>query len=259
MNSKSVGSQVVEVDFDSPIFDNAVQDEDFDTPVRININPAAAKPKVEGGSPPDANLLDLDDDETLNKLGGGSFRRIKPEGDGWVRFALAQPAVLLKTHLHPVKHSPILCLGKDAPCCQLLNEARDVVGVLAISYPAADPRSGGLRKGEPAQIHAAYVSLSPSAARRMKDLLPEGTTSIFTPDWKMKKKANGAIGYEFAVQAPVAAYSQLGLEKQAQELLAPYRDGKKLRERLARTMTALEIKTLAKGDTDPKLDDPEEL
>jgi hypothetical protein len=245
---------VVDVDFDSPIFDNATEDVDFEKPTVVKPKPAAAaKPK------PEDDLLDLDDEGTLNKLGGGSFRRIKPEGDGWVRFTLAQPAILVKTHLHPIKRSPIACLGKDAPCCQFLDESRDTVGVLSIAYPAADPRTGALRKGQPVEIQAAYVSLSPSAARRMKDLLPEGTSSIFTPDWKMKKKPNGAVGYEFAVQAPVAAYRQLGLEKQAQELLAPYRDGKKLRERLARTMTALEIKTLAKGDTDPKLDDPAEM
>ena len=66
------------------------------------------------------------------------------------------------------------------------------------------------------------------------------------------EKSNG-IGYEYAVQRTTPAYKTLGLEKQAEELIAPYKEGVKLRKRVAKPMSVVEVRLLLTGET-PEVD-----
>jgi len=246
MSPKSVGSQVVEVDFDSPIFDGAVADEDFDTPVRITINPTAAKPK-----PEDDDLLDLSDEATLDKLSTGGFLRLRPEGHNVIRLAFFKPAIHEKTHYSQERSKTFRCLqSAGAICCKHLGEARDAIGVLAVQYVGASAKDGALKKGTDPDIRAGYVTLSKSALVSMRRSLPEGA-SLYSVDWTMWKRANG-IGYEYA-QRPLA-YKALGLDKQVEELIAPFKDGMKLRQRVAKPISAAEVTVLITGEP-PDLDD----
>jgi hypothetical protein len=252
MSSKSVGSQVVEVDFDSPIFDGAVADEDFDTPTTITTtnNPKAAKPK-----PEDDDLLDLSDEATLDKLSTGGFLRLRPEGHNVIRVAFFKPAVHEKTHYSQERSKTFRCLqSAGSICCKQLGEARDAIGVLAVQYVGASTKDGALKKGTDPDLRAGYVTLSKSALVSMRRSLPEGA-SLYSVDWTMWKRANG-IGYEYA-QRPLA-YKALGLEKQVEELIAPYKDGVKLRQRVAKPMSVAEVTVLITGEP-PELDDVKQL
>jgi ABC-type uncharacterized transport system ATPase subunit len=94
----------------------------------------------------------------------------------------------------------------------------------------------------------------------MRQQLQEGETP-YSPDWKILKKTNG-IGFEYFRQRTVPLYKMLGLEKQVEEMLQPYRDGATLRKRIVKPMTLLEVKMLVTGsapELESKLDDLETL
>ena len=90
----------------------------------------------------------------------------------------------------------------------------------------------------------------------MRKSLPEGST-VYSTDWKIWKKSNG-IGYDYAVQRTVPVYKTLRLEGQVEELIAPYKDGVKLRKRVAKPMSAMEVRLLLTGET-PEFDDDKRL
>ena len=80
---------------------------------------------------------------------------------------------------------------------------------------------------------------------------------MYSTDWKIWKKSNG-IGYDYAVQRTVPVYKTLRLEGQVEELIAPYKDGVKLRKRVAKPMSAMEVRLLLTGET-PEFDDDKRL
>ena len=66
------------------------------------------------------------------------------------------------------------------------------------------------------------------------------------------------------MQRTTPAYKTLGLERQVEELVAPYKDGVKLRKRVAKPMTTIEVRFLLTGesqdlDEGKRLDDIEEM
>jgi hypothetical protein len=240
--------EAVEVDFDTEFPD---QDHDYEpTVVKLTNNPApAVRPKDDDG------LLDLSDEATLDKLSTGGFLRLRPEGHNVIRLAFFKPAIHEKTHFSQERSKTFRCLqSPGAICCKQLGEARDAIGVLAVQYVGASAKDGALKKGTDPDLRAGYVTLSKSALVSMRRSLPEGA-SLYSVDWTMWKRASG-IGYEYA-QRPLA-YKALGLEKQVEELIAPYKDGVRLRQRVAKPMSATEVTMLITGEP-PDLDDGKQL
>jgi hypothetical protein len=131
-----------------------------------------------------------------------------------------------------------------------------VIGVLAIQYGGASVKDGSLKKGADPELRVGYVTLSKSALVSMRKGLPEGAT-LYSADWKIWKRSNG-IGYEYSVQRPTPLYKTLNLTKQVEELIAPYKDGAKLRRGAAKPMTAVEVKLLLTGEA-PELDAGKQL
>jgi hypothetical protein len=242
-------------------FDTVLPETDFDPELvlRIPINPSTSpQPKTE-----DDVLLDLSDEATLDKLSTGGFLRIRPEGQNVISVAFFNPAVQAKTHYSTERNKTIPCLQpKSDYCCKQLGESRDVIGVLAIQYGGASTKDGTLKKGIDPDLRIGYVTLSRSALNSMRNNLPDGAT-LYSSDWKIWKRSNG-IGYEYAVQRTPPAYKTLNLEKEVEELIAPYKDGKKLQKRVAKPMTVTEVKFLLTGgaselDDDKQLDDIEKM
>jgi hypothetical protein len=251
MNQNFETPEAVDVDFDTEFPD---QDHDHEpTVVKPTKNPApAARPKDE-----DDGLLDLSDEATLDKLSSGGFLRIRPEGQNVISVAFFKPAVQAKTHYSQERNKTIPCLQPVSDyCCKQLGEARDVIGVLAIQYGGASAKDGALKKGNDPDLRVGYVTLSRSALVSMRKGLPEGAT-LYSADWKIWKRSNG-IGYEYAVQRPEPLYKTLNLEKQVEELIAPYADGAKLRKRVAKPMSVIEVKLLITGEA-PELDEGKQL
>jgi hypothetical protein len=257
MPQNLINSQVVDVDTDTGFDDVAwtKEFEDFDQPVKF---PQAPKRPKE-----DEGLLDLSDESTLDKLSAGGFLRFRPEGQNVISVSFFRPAVQAKTHYSQERNKTIPCLQpKSDYCCKQLGEARDVIGVLAIQYCGASQKDGALKKGSDPDLRVGYVTLSRSALASMRKALPEGG-SLYSADWKIWKR-NSGIGYEYAVQRPTPAYKTLGLEQQVEELIAPYKDGVKLRQRVAKPMSVAEVKLLVTGqppelDGSKQLDDVEEM
>jgi hypothetical protein len=241
----------IDVDFDTEFPD---QDHDQEpTVVKPTKNPApAAEAKDE-----DDGLLDLSDEATLDKLSSGGFLRIRPEGQNVISVAFFKPAVQAKTHYSQERNKTIPCLQPTSDyCCKQLGDARDVIGVLAVQYGGASTKDGTLKKGSDPDLRVGYVTLSKSALISMRKGLPEGAT-LYSADWKIWKRSNG-IGYEYSVQRATPAYKMLGLEKQVEELIAPYKDGVKLRKRVAKPMSVIEVKLLITGEAS-ELDDGKQL
>jgi hypothetical protein len=250
-NSKvSEPNDVIEVDFDT-VFPDEDPNFDPEQPVKIPA-PTPIRPKQE-----DDGLLDLSDESTLDRLAAGGFLRIRPEGQNVISVALFKPAVLAATHYFQEKNKVFRCLQPSSDyCCKQLGEARDVIGVLAVQYCGASPKDATLKKGTDPDLRVGYMSLSKSALNSMRKGLPEGS-SLYGVDWKCWKRNNG-IGYEFAVQRLTPAYKTLSLDEQVQELIAPYKDGTKLRKRVAKPMTMVEVKLLFTGEA-PELRDDKQL
>ena len=237
-------NDVIDVDFDTVFPD---EDPNFDPDQPIKIHAPTPMPKQE-----DDGLLDLSDEGTLDKLSAGGFMRIRPEGQNVVSVAFFVPAVQAKTHYSQERNKIIPCLQpKSDYCCKRLGEAKDTVGVLAVQYNGAATKDGALKRGTDPDLRVGYVTLSRPALASMRKALPEGT-SLYSVDWKIWKRSNG-IGYEYAVQRLMPAYKTLNLEKQVEELVAPYKDGTKLRKRVAKPITLVEVKMLL-GEG-PELDD----
>jgi len=243
--------EAVEVDFNTEFPDQDFEDQP--TIIKLTKNPAPTKrPKDE-----DDGLLDLSDEATLDKLSSGGFLRIRPEGQNVISVAFFKPALLAKTHYSPERNKTIPCLQPTSDyCCKQLGEPRDVIGVLAVQYCGASTKDGALKKGTDPDLRVGYVTLSRSALASMRKSLPEGA-SLYSADWKIWKRANG-IGYEYSVQRVTPAYKTLNLEKQAEELVAPYKDGVKLRKRVAKPMSVIEVKLLLTGEA-PDLDEGKQL
>jgi hypothetical protein len=245
----------VEVTFDNVdiLFPGEGVDNDPDEkPVRI----IPTKPQ------PQDDLLDLSDESVLDKLASGGFMRIKPEGSGVISVALFKPAVHARTHYVQGKNKIIPCLQPTSDfCCKTFGEARDTVGCLCVQYGAASQKDGNLKKGQDVDLKAGYITLSRSALRTMKQSLQENQT-FYSVDWKIAKRGGNAIGFEYFRQRDTPAYITLKLEKQVEDLIAPYKDGATLRKRIVKPMTLLEMKMLVTGsapDLDGKLDDIETL
>jgi len=245
----SAPNDVIEVDFDT-VFPDEDPNVDPEEPVRI---PAPTiRPKHE-----EAGLLDLSDEATLDKLSAGGFLRIRPEGRNVISVAFFKPAVQAKTHYSQERNKTLPCLQpKSDYCCKHLGEAKDVIGVLAVQYNGASTKDGALKKGTDPDLRVGYVTLSSSALISMRKALPEGA-SVYSTDWKIWKRSNG-IGYEYAVQGLTPAYKTLSLDKHVEELIAPYKDGTKLRKRVAKPMTLVEVKLLLTGGA-PELGDDKQL
>jgi hypothetical protein len=246
----------VEVTFDNLdiVFPGEGVDNDPDEqPVRI-------APAVKPQPKPDADMLDLSDEATLDRVTSGTFMRIKPEGSGVISVTLFPPAIQAKTHYHQGKNKALPCLQPISDfCCTALGEARDTVALLSVQYNGASSKDGSLKKGVDPDIKVGYINLSRSALRTMRQQLQEGET-LYSTDWKIMKKTNG-IGFEYFRQRTVPLYKVLGLEKQVDEVVSPYRNGVTLRKRIVKPMTLLEMKMLVNGvpESDAKLDDIETM
>lgn len=241
----------IDVDFDTEFPD---QDHDQEPAVvKATKNPAPAA----GAKDEDDGLLDLSDEATLDKLSSGGFLRIRPEGQNVISVAFFKPAVQAKTHYSQERNKTIPCLQPTSDyCCKKLGEARDVIGVLAVQYGGASTKDGTLKKGSDPDLRVGYVTLSKSALISIRKGLPEGAT-LYSADWKIWKRSNG-IGYEYSVQRATPAYKMLGLEKQVEELIAPYKDGVKLRTRVAKPMSVIDVKLLITGEA-PELNEGKQL
>ena len=60
------------------------------------------------------------------------------------------------------------------------------------------------------------------------------------------------------MQRITPAYKALNLEKQVEELIAPYKDGVMLRKHVAKPMSLIEVKLLLTGEV-PELDEGKQL
>lgn len=251
MTQDLASPEPIDVDFNTELPDTDFEHEP--TIVKPTNHPAPAKrPKDE-----DDGLLDLSDEATLDKLSSGGFLRIRPEGQNVISVAFFKPAVQAKTHYSPERNKTIPCLQPTSDyCCEQLGEARDVIGVLAIQYGGASTKDGALKKGTDPDLRVGYVTLSKSALMSMRKALPEGA-SLYSTDWKIWKRSNG-IGYEYSVQRVTPAYKTLNLETQVEELIAPYKDGAKLRKRVAKPMSVVEVRTLLMGEAS-ELDEGKQL
>jgi hypothetical protein len=253
--------QFMKVNFESPEpievdFDTEFSDEDFDDQPTIVKLTSTPTPAVQSKRPDDG-LLDLSDESTLDKLSSGGFLRICPEGQNVISVAFFKPAVQAKTHYSPERKKVFCCLQPASDfCCKKLGEARDVIGVLAIQYAAASTKDGSLKKGTDPDLRVGYVTLSKSALASMRKSLPDGA-SLYSTDWKSWKRSSG-IGYEYSPQRPEPLYKTLNLEKQVEELIAPYTDGMKLRKRVAKPMSAIEVRFLLSGEA-PELNEGKQL
>jgi len=253
MNQNLETPEAVDVDFDT--FErtsgkNASTEESEDFYQAVKIPPPAKRPNDDDG------LLDLSDESTLDKLSSGGFLRIRPEGQNVVSVAFFKPAIQAKTHYSAERNKTIPCLQpKSDYCCKKLGEARDVIGVLAIQYGGASTKDGTLKKGTDPDLRVGYVTLSRSALASMRKNLLEGA-SLYSTDWKISKRSNG-IGYEYSVQRITPLYKALNLEKQVEELIAPYKDGATLRKRVAKPMSVVEVRTLLMGEME--LDEGKQL
>jgi hypothetical protein len=246
----------IEVDFDTEFSDEDFDDQPTIVKLTSTPTPAAQSKRADDG------LLDLSDESTLDKLSSGGFLRIFPEGQNVISVALLKPAVQAKTHYSPTQKKVFSCLQPASDfCCTKLGEARDVIGVLAIQYAAASTKDGSLKKGTDPDLHLGYVTLSKSALVSMRKSLDEGAT-LYSTDWKIWKRSSG-IGYEYSPQRPEPLYKTLNLEKQVELLIAPYKDGVKLRTRVAKPMSLVEVRTLLTGemelDEGKQLDDMETM
>jgi hypothetical protein len=222
--------------------------------------PVRIAPAVKPQPKPDADMLDLSDEATLDRVTSGTFMRIKPEGSGVISVTLLPPAIQAKTHYHQGKNKVLPCLQPVSDfCCAAFGEARDTVALLCVQYNGASSKDGSIKKGVDPDIKIGYINLSRSALRTMRQQLQEGET-LYSTDWKIMKKTNG-IGFEYFRQRTVPLYKMLGLEKQVDELVSPYRNGVTLRKRIVKPMTLLEMKMLTSGvpELDGKLDDIETL
>ena len=218
----------------------------------IDNDPAEAPVRIKPQSKPDSDMLDLSDEATLDKVTSGTFMRIKPEGSGVISVTLFGPAIMAKTHYHAGKNKVLPCLQPASDfCCRNIGEARDTVALLCIQYNGVSAKDGSIKKGVDPDMKVGYLTLSRSALRTMRQQLQEGETP-YSPDWKIMKKTNG-IGFEYFRQRTVPLYKLLGLEKQVEEMLQPYRDGATLRKRIVKPMTLLEVKILVTGSA-PELD-----
>jgi hypothetical protein len=227
----------------------------------IDNDPDEAPARIKPQPKPDSDMLDLSDEATLDKVTSGTFMRIKPEGAGVISVTLFGPAIMAKTHYHAGKNKVLPCLQPTSDfCCRNIGEARDTVALLGIQYTGVSAKDGSIKKGVDPDMKVGYLTLSRSALRTMRQQLQEGETP-YSPDWKILKKTSG-IGFEYFRQRTVPLYKMLGLEKQVEEMLQPYRDGATLRKRIVKPMTLLEVKMLVTGsapDLDGKLDDIETM
>jgi hypothetical protein len=240
----------VTVDFNTEFPDKDFNYEPVKVTINPNNNPAPPQPKQDDG------LLDLSDEATLDKLSAGGFLRIRPEGQNVISVAFFKPAVIMQTHFSQERKKTIRCLKPASTyCCEKLGEARDVIGVIAVQYAAASGKDGTLKKGADPDLRVGYMTLSKSALSTMRKGLPEGAT-LYSVDWKVAKKANG-IGYDYFFQRPTPLYKTLNLQHEVEQLIAPYADGVKLKQRVAKPLTIAEVKALLSGD--PELGEGDHL
>lgn len=226
-------------------FNTHFPDQDFSQePVRI---PAPKPCPPTQAKTDDEPLLDLSDDATLDKLSTSGFQRIRPEGQNVISVAFSKPAVLLQTHFSQERNKTFRCLQPSSSlCCEKLGEPRDVIGVLAVQYCGASTKDGSFKRGTDPDLRVGYVTLSTANLAMIRQGVQEGAT-LYDHDWKISKKTNG-IGYDYLFQRATPLYKTLNLQHEVEKLIAPYKDGTKLRKRVAKPLSLLEVKSLLSGE-----------
>lgn len=179
------------------------------------------------------------------------------------RFALVPglKAKIAATHFLPTanggKGSTVICLGQDCPECGRGSDhtSRRKIAALAVKYTTDN--NGKFPQGTTVPVLTiGYVSLSPSAFTEMSAAPSEDENeTIYTIDFRAVKKTNG-IGWTFS-RAGKCAYAKTGLDAQVKDLAEPYLDGKVLKSRLGKVVSAGELKVMLFGDTSASLADLE--
>ena len=90
-----------------------------------------------------------------------------------------------------------------------------------------------------------FVNLSPTAYGVMSEC-PGEDEDVYSIDYRVVKKTNG-IGWNFFRHSSLPAYVKAQMEAEVAELAAPYVDGKVLRSRLGKVVSAMELKVMLLG------------
>jgi hypothetical protein len=224
---------------------------------------AAAAPTADVSNDDDtSDVVDLiKDREKL--LPGDTLSSIIPkEKNVSVRFALVPgaPAILKMTHFlqgaNGGKGTTVLCIGADKGCPECPNhEARKHVAILVVKYSNAD-KGGKFPAGtKTLQYEVGFIRISPSAYNEMSEACSDGE-DLYSCDFSVSLKTN-QIGHQYSRKCSPPSYKKVNGEAEVLALAKPYMDGKLLKTRLGKKVTALEIKLML-GESlggDAKLED----
>jgi hypothetical protein len=190
------------------------------------------------------------------------------ENNKTVRFALVKgfKAFVKSTHfLAGVngKGCTVICPGSECIECKKGGEHsnRRKIAALAIKYETDNSGKFAAGTTKPS-MSIGFVNLSPTAYGVMSECpsADEGE-DVYSIDYKVVKKSNG-IGWDFFRMSSPPAYVKAQMEADVAELAAPYADGKVLKSRLGKVVSAIELKVMllgASADATPTLDDLESI
>jgi hypothetical protein len=162
------------------------------------------------------------------------------------------------------KGQTVICPGDGCVECAVGGEhgSRRKIVALCAKYDTTG-NDCKLPAGVKPTVTVGYISMSPTAYTAISELPSEGE-NLYAVDIKVTKKGNN-IGWDFYRYSAPPAYTKVeGMTEEVMELAkAAYGDGKVLRNRLGKVVTAQELKFMVKGggvvDTAATMDDIEGL
>jgi hypothetical protein len=188
------------------------------------------------------------------------------ESNKTVRYALVKDFKAYQRYTHFLegvngKGLTVICPGKDCPECAKggYHSSRRKIAALAIKYETGNDGKFAQGTTKPS-LSLSFVNLSPTAYSVMSEC-PSESEDVYSIDFKCILKSN-KIGWDIFRMSSPPAYVKAGMEAEVAELAAPYADGKVLKSRLGKVVSAIEMKVMLYGsaaDTTPTLDDLESV
>ena len=231
-------------------------------------------------SPADEDLgVDFGDSELMKR--GDGLDRVRPSEKGKrVRFAiLGQFIKAQMSYTHYIeKKGTFRCLvdatkrlhrdkGGDPNaqgycCLKLREDSEPTIVCLVLHYTNADPVTGKYEPGTPIEWDIKYVQLTKANYQAIYALTQEDDKDVYSIDIVMQH-SNRAFGYEFGRMSKCKWQQNPEFAAEVAERVKPFLDGKKLRKKLGKPVTDLEMKaviaSLQQGSEDAQLGNIENL